>query len=72
VISLLRGLVDWYVDVPARLPEGATGAHPGLEPGSPAAAAVAVRYVSGMTDRFALAQGVALLGMRLDTLPRGV
>ncbi|HEX4492371.1 MAG TPA: HD domain-containing protein [Acidimicrobiia bacterium] len=72
VISLLRGLVDWYVDVPARLPEGATGAHPDLEPGTPEAAAVAVRYVSGMTDRFALAQGVELLGMRFETLPRGV
>jgi dGTPase len=72
VITLLRGLVDWYVDAPARLPDGATGAHPDLEPGSPEAAAVAVRYVSGMTDRFALAQGVELLGLRLDTLPRGV
>jgi hypothetical protein len=25
-----------------------------------------------MTDRFALAQGVELLGMRLEALPRGV
>ena len=46
----------------AGLPRGATGAHADLEPGSPEAAAVAVRYVSGMTDRFALAQGVELLG----------
>ena len=72
VIGLLRGLVDSYVDVPARLPPGATGAHADLEPGSPEAAAVAVRYVSGMTDRFALAQGVELLGLRLEALPRGV
>jgi dGTPase len=72
VIGLLRGLVDCYVDVPSRLPIGSTGAHADLEAGSPEAAAVAVRYVSGMTDRFALAQGVELLGMRLESLPRGV
>lgn len=72
VIGLLRGLVDSYVDVPLRLPADATGATADLEPGSPEAAAVAVRYVSGMTDRFALAQGVELLGMRLEALPRGV
>jgi dGTPase len=72
VIGLLRGLVDSYVDVPSLLPADATGATADLEPGSPEAAAVAVRYVSGMTDRFALAQGVELLGMRLEALPRGV
>jgi dGTPase len=72
VIGLLRGLVDCYVDVPSRLPPGATGAHADLDPGSPEAAEVAVRYVSGMTDRFALAQGVELLGLRLESLPRGV
>jgi dGTPase len=72
VIGLLRGLVDCYVDVPSRLPLGATGAHADLVPGSAEAAAVAVRYVSGMTDRFALAQGVELLGLQLESLPRGV
>jgi dGTPase len=72
VVGLLRGLVDCYVDVPSRLPHGATGAHAELEPGSAEAAAVAVRYVSGMTDRFALALGVELLGLRLEALPRGV
>jgi dGTPase len=71
VIGLLRGLVDCYIDVPSRLP-AISGVHSDLEPGSPQAAAAAVRYVSGMTDRFALAQGVELLGMRLGSLPRGV
>lgn len=71
-IGLLRGLVDHFVDVPARLPEGSTGARLGLEPGSAEAAAVAVRYVSGMTDRYALGLGVRLLGWRPDELPRGV
>ncbi len=36
------------------------------------AAAVAVRYVSGMTDRYALGLGVELLGWRSEHLPRGV
>jgi hypothetical protein len=40
--------------------------------GSPEAAALAVRYVSGMTDRYALGLGVDLLGWRPEDLPRGV
>ena len=32
----------------------------------------AITYVSGMTDRFAFATAVELLGWRLDRLPRGV
>jgi dGTP triphosphohydrolase len=44
----------------------------GLAPGSLEAAAVAVRYVSGMTDRYALGLGVELLGWRPEDLPRGV
>jgi dGTPase len=72
VIGLLRGLVDCYIDVPSRLPRGESAAPTDLEPGSAEAAAAAVRYVSGMTDRFALSQGVELLGMRLESLPRGV
>jgi len=46
--------------------------HAGLVPGSPETAAVVVRYVSGMTDRYALGLGVELLGWRPDDLPRGV
>jgi len=71
VIRLLRGLVDHFADSPHRLPEaGRDGVVP--EPGSDAAAAMAVHYVSGMTDRFALGLGVELLGWRPDDLPRGV
>jgi dGTPase len=69
VIRLLRGLVERFADAPRLLPEADAAA---VEPGSPAATAVAVRYVSGMTDRFALALGVELLGWRPDALPRGV
>ncbi len=72
VIALLRGLVDYFVDAPVRLPHDATGWSPALQAGTPATAAIAVRYVSGMTDRYALALGVELLGWRLDALPSGV
>ena len=69
VIALLRGLVEHFADVPTRIPDVAGGV---VEPGSPAAAAEAVHYVSGMTDRFALGRGVELLGWAPDQLPRGV
>jgi dGTPase len=72
VIALLRGLVEHFVDVPSRMPPQTTGLHADIHPGTKEAAAVAVRYVSGMTDRYALALGVELLGWRRDDLPRGV
>jgi dGTPase len=72
VVHLLRGLVDFFVDAPARMPVDATDVRADLVPGSPETAAVAVRYVSGMTDRFALGLGVELLGWRPEDLPRGV
>jgi dGTPase len=72
VVGLLRGLVDFFVDVPTRMPVDATDMHAGLVPGSAETAAVAVRYVSGMTDRYALGLGVELLGWRPENLPRGV
>jgi dGTPase len=66
VVALLRGLVDFFVDAPGRMP------NVDVPPNSTAAAAVAVRYVSGMTDRYALGLGVELLGWRPEDLPRGV
>jgi len=72
VIGLLRGLVDFFVDAPVRMPADATDMRADLVPGSAEAAAVAVRYVSGMTDRYALGLGVELLGWRAEHLPRGV
>jgi dGTPase len=68
VIRLLRGLVEHFADAPRRLP----GLGADVDAGSAEAAALAVKYVSGMTDRFALALGVELLGWRPDDLPRGV
>jgi dGTPase len=72
LVHLLRGLVDFFVDAPSRMPVDATDVHADLVPGSPETAAVAVRYVSGMTDRYALGLGVELLGWRPEHLPRGV
>lgn len=72
VMALLRGLVDCFVDAPARMPWVAERRVETPPPGSSEAAALAVRYVSGMTDRFALALGVELLGWRPEDLPRGV
>jgi dGTPase len=72
VIHLLRGLVEHFADAPSRLPDVADGTHPPVEAGTADAAALAVQYVSGMTDRFALGLGVEVLGWRPDALPRGV
>ena len=71
-IRLLRGLVDHFADAPRRMPAVRDGDAIAPAPGSTEAAALAVHYVSGMTDRFALGLGVELLGWRPDDLPRGV
>ena len=63
---LIHDLADFYVHAPSRMPQGA-----GLVPGSPEATAAAVRYVSGMTDRFANRAAVDLLGWDERALPRG-
>jgi len=69
VIKLLRALVDHYADRPNRLP---SDRHEGVEAGSPLAWRAAVTYVSGMTDRFACQQGLALLGWARSELPQSV
>lgn len=69
VIRLIRGLVEWYALHPARIGDG-DGA--GLEPGNDDAVRSAVRYVSGMTDRFALNAAVDVLGWDPAALPKGV
>ena len=72
MIRLLGGLVEHFADAPRRIPPVRDGEVPAPVAGSPEAAALAVHYVSGMTDRFALGLGVELLGWRPDDLPRGV
>lgn len=63
VIAVIRALTEHFAEHP-RSPE--------LEPGSDLAMAEAVRYVSGMTDRFALDLAVAKLGWATHALPQGV
>jgi len=63
VIAVIRALTEHFADLP-RTPE--------LAPGSDRAVAEAVRYVSGMTDRFALGLAVERLGWDLAALPQGV
>jgi dGTPase len=72
VVHLLRGLVEHFADAPGRLPDVADGTHHPVPAGSTEAAGLAVQYVSGMTDRFALGLGVEVLGWRPEALPRGV
>ncbi len=67
VIRLLRDLTDWFIEHP----DAMTDAEPAA-PGSADAVAGAVRYVSGMTDRFALHLAVERLGWSPSALPRGV
>ena len=63
---LIHDLADFYVHAPSRMPNGRD-----LTPGSPAATTAAVRYVSGMTDRFANQAALDLLGWDERALPRG-
>jgi dGTPase len=69
VIRLLRALVERYADRPNLLP---LDRRAGVEVASPEAWRAAVTYVSGMTDRFACQQGLALLGWDRSQLPKGV
>ena len=64
---LIGGLAEYYLTNPGALPDGA-----GLSPGSVEATAAAVRYVSGMTDRFAHRAAIDLLGWNEAALPRTV
>src|SRR4051794_8203041 len=66
VIAVLRALVTWFAEDPARLPIGAAGP-PGSDP-----LRAAVTYVGGMTDRYAFEPAVRRLGWRRDRPPRGI
>ena len=67
VNAMLRQLTEWFIANPRAIGEGQA-----LDPGSPEAAAAAVQYVSGMTDRFALRLAVDRLGWSEADLPTGV
>jgi len=71
VARLLGALVEHIATSPDAI-AAHLSADSTLEPGSTAARRAAVTYVAGMTDRFACASAVSLLGWALDDLPRGV
>lgn len=63
VVAVIQALTEHFAEQP-RTPE--------LAPSSDHAMAEAVRYVSGMTDRFALDLAVSRLGWDTAALPQGV
>ena len=67
VIAVLRGLVEHYGANPRLLPD-----HIDADARSAEALHAAVTYVSGMTDRYACRQAVALLDWPIEQLPRGI
>jgi dGTPase len=76
VVRVLRALVEFFADRPNVLPglELVGAGHPteGAPAGSEQALRDAVRYVAGMTDRFAFAQARAHLGWDTGGLPAGL
>ena len=76
VVRVLRALVEFFSDRPNALPtreiEGTDHPAEGAAAGSEQARREAVRYVAGMTDRFAFAQARAHLGWDTAGLPAGL
>jgi dGTPase len=72
VVRMLRALVEFYADTPGRIPNILDGSHELPMAGSAGAYFEAVRYVSGMTDRFAIRSAVVELDYPTGELPRGV
>lgn len=72
VVRMLRALVELYADTPGRIPNILDGTHDLPQAGSRDAYFEAVRYVSGMTDRFAIRSAVVELDYPTAELPRGV
>ena len=69
VISMLRSLIDHYIEAPQLLP---AWQEQQFDPASPLAIIEAVNYVGGMTDRFACRQAITLLDYPADKLPQGI
>ncbi len=69
VIGVLRGLVDYLVDHPERLPSRLFDEQFDLDQST---ARAAVAWVAGMTDRYAFTFAREWLGMDQAILPRGV
>lgn len=71
VIKLLRALVEHFADNPALLPADELAANE-ASPADDSIMHSAVKYVSGMTDRFACRQAITLLNWPRENLPRGI
>jgi len=71
VVGVLQALVEHFGDRPHLIPSAGPD-DLGLSGGEPGAVRAAVAYVAGMTDRFAFAQAVALLGWDPAKLPVGI
>lgn len=65
--DVLRALVEYYAERPGLVPGSG-----GTQAGGREALRAAVTYVAGMTDRFAFASAVSLLGWDPARLPGGV
>jgi dGTPase len=70
VVSMLRGLVEYFAKSPQEIPD----VHEGLSTPSTDAEILheAVAYVAGMTDRYACRRALTLLDWPIDQLPRGI
>jgi dGTPase len=67
VVEVLQALVELYAERPQLLPEGyETGT------GTDEVVRAAVRYVAGMTDRYAFRTAITELDWDADRLPRGL
>lgn len=75
VVAILSALVEYYGDRPGTLPADVFAAQqdgPTPAAGTPEALRAAVRWVGGMTDRYACAEALAKLGWDPAKLPTGV
>jgi dGTPase len=71
VIAVLQALVRFFVDKPDEMP-GRPEPDQIADLDEPGATRLAVSYVAGMTDRYALELAVRLLGWPRHRLPRGI
>lgn len=72
VVRMLQALVEAYADSPGLIPAVASGEWEATTSGSVDSYQNAIRYVSGMTDRFAITQAVNILGWSPQELPAAV
>jgi len=69
VVDVLRALVEHYTKSPDEIPDRGLATPRGEASGAQFAA---VRYVAGMTDRYAFRTAVSELGFDPDRLPQGI